>query len=240
MVFLVPARNGSKRIIDKNLCPVLGKPLIEYTFDSIETLKNSIPAYVSTDDERIKPLALARGLFVIDRPPELAADKTTMLDVLVHALDSMPAEDICVLYPTNPLRTSYHVLKAINLWEKPHPPQSTLMSVSPVDHRPYGLMEIGGNGFVKCLHSYGEFFYQSQKTPPLYRANGAIFIIPAKMIKERLINTQLFCKQTIPFVMDSIAGLEIDEYTDIVVIEAMMRYFGFRKADSPALVAVNA
>lgn len=237
IVFIIPARKGSKRLQDKNVFPLFGKPLIEYTFDAVSKFKDQIKTYVTTDDERIMGMAEGRGYEVIKRPPKLADDRTTMLEVLEHAVSVIPGgSDLCVLYPTNPLRTSYHILEAFDVWRIPQHADATLMSVSPVKYRPHGLMERQENGCLKCVHPYGEFFYQDQKQPTLYRANGAIYIIPSHIILSQGVNSQLFNKRTIPYVMDDISGFEIDVPSDIPVAEALMRF----REPAKELVAVNA
>lgn len=224
----------------KNVCSVLGKPLIEYTFETASYFRGVCPVYVSTDDERVSEIAEQFNFNVVKRPLELADDKAKMSDVLEHFVKQLnTTDDVCVLYPTNPLRTHTHVIEALKVWRDKKGevsqdlmglpliiPETTLMSVSPVKYRPFGLMEKQENGFLKCSHSYGELFYQDQSTPPLYRANGAVYIIPAQVILEHRINSQLFNKVTIPYVMDDISGFEIDVPADVPVAEALMRFRG--------------
>jgi CMP-N-acetylneuraminic acid synthetase len=226
LVFIIPARKGSKRITAKNLCSVLGKPLIEYAFDCACFFKGIYPTYVTTDDDRIADMARQFGFNTILRPPELADDKSKMSDVLAHAITKIPGDtkDICVLYPTNPLRNYLHVAAGLREWKNDET-STSLMSVSPVIYRPFGLMELDGK-FLKCVHPYGELFYQGQHTPPLYRANGAIYIIPVKCLEGGLINSQLFGFGTIPFIMDEIDGFEIDNPVDIPMAETLMRFKG--------------
>jgi CMP-N-acetylneuraminic acid synthetase len=230
IVFIIPARKGSKRITAKNLCSILGKPLIEYSFECASFFKGLYPVFITTDDDRIAEMARQFGFSTILRPPELADDKTKMSDVLAHAMTQIPIDtkDICVLYPTNPLRNYSHIVDAIKTWKTVTGPEATLMSVSPVTYRPFGLMTVE-NGVLKCAHPYGELFYQGQTTPPLYRANGAIYIIPASVIRHKQINSQLFNKATIPFIMDSVDGFEIDDPVDIPMAETLMRFRGLTR-----------
>ena len=97
------------------------------------------------------------------------------------------------------------------------------MSVEEVNYRPFGLMDKTDDGFLKCNHPYGEMFYQTQGMPSLYRANGAIYIIPWEMIFDKKINTQLFCKKTIPYVMDKRSSHEIDDPDDLMIAEAYLQ-----------------
>lgn len=223
MIFFVPARKGSKRVEGKNMMNVCGRPLIDWTFHRLAKL-NSLKVFVSSDDQAVLDLAGTYGFEIDKRISSLCDDKAKMSDVLLHYTKQFENEDaVCILYPTSLLRTEEHIAKALNLWKIKGNSNSTLMSVTPVLHRPYGLMEIRENGLLKCCHPYGELFYQSQSMPVSYRANGAIYIIPTKMISSKQINSQLFCKNTIPFVMDTISGHEVDESIDVKVAECYLQ-----------------
>ena len=101
---MIPARGGSKRLLRKNIFPVLGKPMLLYT---IEAAKKSayIPSeniYVSTEDEEINKLASAHCK-VIERPAELAGDKVWTQDVIDHFIfeAGLDDEDIVVVLQAN-------------------------------------------------------------------------------------------------------------------------------------------
>ena len=53
ILVIVPARGGSKGIKKKNIYPVKGKPLINYTDELVNSCKWIDYAVVSTDDEHI-------------------------------------------------------------------------------------------------------------------------------------------------------------------------------------------
>ena len=55
VITLVPARKNSKGIKNKNIYKINGKPLIEYTLDSIKKSKLNIKdCYILSDDQRVK------------------------------------------------------------------------------------------------------------------------------------------------------------------------------------------
>lgn len=204
--------------------------MIWWTFEAIlkSAEKSGHPkekVIVSTDDLRILDLATRLGFTARGRPAHLAGPQTTMLDVLAHHVPDFGSveKSICVLYPTSPFRSAYDIQQARHQWNMNGSLDRSLMSVSPVLHRPYGLMGMDGEGFLACLNKRGEEFYQAQHQPFLYRANGAIYILPVEQIKNRTLNTQLFCEKTIPYVMSESAGFEIDTEHDFLVAEALMR-----------------
>ena len=84
-VCIIPARGGSKGIINKNITPINNKPLISYTIShALESRVDKV--YVTTDSDKIASVATECGAEVIFRPSELAEDTTTTEQTLTHAL----------------------------------------------------------------------------------------------------------------------------------------------------------
>jgi CMP-N-acetylneuraminic acid synthetase len=222
MIFFVPARKGSSRVKLKNTRELGGKPLITWTLEQIERI-GLYHAIVSSDDPEVLALAAREGFHPSPRPEELASSWATMSDVLTYHLPQFKEHAaVCVLYPTSPLRTDDQILQAIKLWQTLGSTSKPVMSVTPVCHRPYGLMKVA-NGFLKCNSSLAEKFYQSQQMPLEYRANGAIFILPTRLIEQKKLNTQLFNETTLPFIMDQTSSLEIDTEEELAIVEAVMK-----------------
>src|SRR5580658_271780 len=66
------ARAGSVGLRNKHLLPLLGRPVIEYTFDHAAVANRLTRVVVSTDCPGVARLAEKRGFEVIDRPACLA------------------------------------------------------------------------------------------------------------------------------------------------------------------------
>lgn len=127
---VVLARKNSKRLPNKNIKLLYGKPLIEYTIDAaiesgvIDTL------VVSTDDENVKKICHGYNkrivgklnndnkiyphwkIKIIDRPSYLATDKVTSEECISHIMDQVEKHDyIILLQVTSPLRTALDIIK---------------------------------------------------------------------------------------------------------------------------------
>src|ERR1041385_6963860 len=126
ILFLIPARGGSKGLPGKNILPLLGKPLIGWTIQTAlkacENVNGKI--VVSTDSKEIAHVAKTFGAEVpFLRPGELAQDNSTSVDVVLHALDFFEKEGenfdyVCMLEATSPQRTEKDILGALNLLEE--------------------------------------------------------------------------------------------------------------------------
>src|SRR5688500_10312081 len=92
-LFLIPARGGSKRIPGKNLRTLAGIPLVAWAGRIARSAATPGDVVVcSTDDQEIASAASTWGIRVLDRPPDLATDTATSLDVAIHALDALAGD----------------------------------------------------------------------------------------------------------------------------------------------------
>ena len=106
-IAIIPARGGSKRLPNKNILLLEGIPLIAHSILYAQENSSIIDeVYVSTDDDKIKEIAIKFGAKVIDRPIALSGDLEPTLSALQHAVNTigLDTENIVLLQPTNPLR----------------------------------------------------------------------------------------------------------------------------------------
>ena len=85
---VVPARSGSKGLPGKYLRPLCGRPLINWSIDTALACEEIDVVVVSTDDQQTAAVAAAAGAEVpFFRPPNLASDSASSIDVVLHALN---------------------------------------------------------------------------------------------------------------------------------------------------------
>ena len=108
---LIPARSGSKRVPDKNIRLLGGKPLIVWTIVMALGITGICDVLVSTDSIEIQTISSAAGAKVPWlRPDQIATDEASSVDVAIHALDWYEKEcgeigGLLLLQPTSPFRT---------------------------------------------------------------------------------------------------------------------------------------
>ena len=121
-LFIIPARGGSKGIPGKNIKLLAGKPLIAYSIEVARQLADDADICVSTDDAEIASVLRDMWLHLpFMRPAELATDRSSTYDVLIHALDHYANlgrnyDTIVLLQPTSPFRTVDDVKKALAIY----------------------------------------------------------------------------------------------------------------------------
>ena len=81
------ARGGSKGLSRKNILPLAGKPLLQYSIDTALASSYINKVFVSTDDAAIANVAKEGGAIVIERPSELATDDSPEWLSWRHAID---------------------------------------------------------------------------------------------------------------------------------------------------------
>ena len=122
---IVPARGGSKRFKKKNLYPILGKPMIQYSLDLLNILEDEVTPFISTDDKEILQYCTNKG-FQMDyiRPSNLAEDDTSIIDVILDAVEWYESKNkislkcVILLQPTSPDRSLNDISRGLSMFKK--------------------------------------------------------------------------------------------------------------------------
>ena len=191
---IIPARGGSKRLPQKNIRPLFGKPLIAWT---IEIAKQSglDRVIVSTDNQEIADIAKEFGAEVpFIRPEHLATDTIGIEDVLKHAYEWMrdkeqfDAEAIVLLLATSPTRQVVHIQNAMNLFEESQSDSVVTVVPALANWNPHWqLVEDPNRGVILFT---GEHITQirtrSQDLPPTWSRNDVAYVLkPSNLYQEK-------------------------------------------------------
>jgi len=128
MVAIIPARIGSKRLKEKNIREVFGKPLLGWVINAANRFVGHSNVYVSTESDKVAEVAKKYWANVIERPEHLAGDDVLTEPVVQHALGEIEKEqgevDIVIwLNASIPeveprdIKAAYIKLMDYNLWE---------------------------------------------------------------------------------------------------------------------------
>ena len=119
---LIPARSGSKRLKDKNILDLGGKPLINWSIEQALGVASIFDVVVSTDSQKIAEISREAGASVPWlRPNNLSTDSTSTVDVAIHALNWYESQvstvdGLLLLQPTSPFRSKETIEKAIDIF----------------------------------------------------------------------------------------------------------------------------
>lgn len=208
---VIPARGGSKGLPGKNIRPVDGKPLLAWTVDAARGSRRVDRLVLSSDDDSIISAARDCGCDVpFRRPPALASDLATSIDVVLHALDQIPGYDVVVLLqPTSPLRSAADIDAACDEMAKMGAP--ACVSVSPTDQSPYWMYRIDARQALEPIMEPPAGVTRRQDLPPVYALNGAIYVAHAGWLRD----TRTFVtRDTVAYVMPRERSIDIDTIED--------------------------
>jgi CMP-N-acetylneuraminic acid synthetase len=190
---LIPARGASKAIPRKNVLPLLGKSLVERTFECARASAALDRVILSTDEPEIAELGRRIGLEVpFQRPGDIAGDTTPMIDVVVHALSTLGQQGytpdaVMVLQPTSPLRRPHHIRDTVALLAT-HPEASGVCTVCPMPKElcPHYLVKMSPDGYLEFFMPDGANYRRRQDVPQAWRRDGTIFLTRTNvLIDER-------------------------------------------------------
>jgi CMP-N-acetylneuraminic acid synthetase len=223
---VIPARGGSKRVTNKNIREVGGKPLIAHSIDQTENSEILNQIIISTEDDEIREVAESYGGNVpFERPQKLATDTASSSDVVLHALDwfrdrNETFDIVAMIQTTTPFRTPEDIDEALRKLMKSD--ADSVVSVSEFDVPPVWAVTKNDEGFLSSYieegYMWGDEVTRSQDTPTLYHPNGAIF---AAHVPEFRYQGGFYTECTLGYEMPRRRSIDIDDPIDLEIARAL-------------------
>lgn len=215
IISIIPARGGSKSIPLKNLSKLNKKPLIYYSIKQSLRCKLISRTIVSTDSVLIAKIAKKYGAEApFLRPKNLSKDTSKDIGFLKHLLKWLRKNEnyrpdlIVQLRPTNPVRNTKMITKAIQLMIK-NTTADSLRSISIPERSPYKMWVKKGKFlkyFMKRISKEKDYFNRDRrKLPIVYWHDGAIDIVRSKTVdnyKDLLGKKVIFFENDFPHLID--------------------------------------
>ncbi len=224
-IAIIPARSGSKGLKDKNIIPVNGRPLIDYSIKAALDSGCFDTVMVSTDSEKYADISRSCGAEVpFLRSEFTSSDTAGTWDAVREVLEGYHAigkefDYVAVLQPTSPLRTAedikgvfamldaYKAENVVTVTETAHPVQWCF----PLDES-------------RSLEEYASSPYSMMRRQELekhYQENGAVYLVNAKKIMDK--NYNLYLDNCSAYIMPRERSIDIDEKIDLVIMESMLQ-----------------
>jgi CMP-N,N'-diacetyllegionaminic acid synthase len=213
---LVPARGGSKGVPGKNVKPLAGHSLLEYTARAARESGVIDRIVLSTDSPEIADAGRRAGLDVpFMRPASLAVDDTPMLPVVQHALaetarSGWSPDIIVLLQPTSPLRRPDHIRDAVNLLRDTNADSVVTVVEVPRHLSPDYVMRID-EGRLKPFLPDGPRVTRRQDARAAYSRDGTVYAF-RRVTLERF--GSIYGEDSRPLLLDSSESLSIDSPSD--------------------------
>lgn len=215
---IIPARGGSKGLVNKNILPLLGHPLISYSIKAGLESKLISRVIVSTDSNVIAERSLKYGAEVpFKRPDELAQDDTLDIDVFIHALSWLKENEgycpnfVVQLRPTSPVRKVDMIDGSIEKFANSNYDSLRVVTESPIS--PFKMWRIDSNNNILCplltLENVNEpYNAPRQSLPRTFWQIGTLDIIRPEVIIE---TKSMSGSRILPVVVSSEFAVDIDD-----------------------------
>jgi CMP-N-acetylneuraminic acid synthetase len=228
ILVFIGARGGSKGVKGKNFRPLLGTPLIVYTIRQALNWDKAARVIVSTDSKEIADIAREAGAEVpFLRDASLATDTASkglaIKDALIRCERHFNERYDCVvdLDVTAPIRTREDLDKCLELYLEKKP--KTLFSVVEAHKNPYfNMVEKKGNGNYEVCNQFNGGIRRRQDAPAVYAMNASIYFYDRDYVLASA-DPSPFSDRTQVYVMDDVAGVDIDREVDFKYVEFLAK-----------------
>ena len=227
-VAFIPVRGGSKSIPLKNIKPISGKPLVYWTVKAACGCKYLDKVYVATDSEKIKETVdgfktgieadLLKKAEVIGRSAESASDTASTEFAMLEFAANYDFDNIVLVQATSPLIQADDLDRGFEAFMTPG--TDSVLSVVKQKRFHWGTDE---NGYAHPTN-YDVFHRPRRQEFDGYLVENGAFYISSK---ADLLKSQNRVSGNIKAVeMNEDTFFEIDEPSDWVIIEALMKKNG--------------
>lgn len=215
---IIPAKEKSQGITNKNIATLAHKPLIDYTFQAAKSCQLIEHIIVSTDSEVITNLAKQENLEVFARSKDHTTDNARLEDVILEMTEIIQNyENIILLQPTSPLRTNIDIAQAIHTFENAD--AKSCFSVCSPDLHPYKMIMENKNGDLETIRRREDLNSPRQSLPKAYQQNGAIYIFNTQ---EFMAKKSFFLTPLSLYNMPQERSIDIDTELDLKIAEYLL------------------
>ena len=226
---VIPARSGSKGLLDKNILLLKDHPLLSYSIVAATSADCVTRVICSTDSQKCAEIAINYGAEVpFLRPKQYAQDDSTDFDVFFHLLKQLQQNEnynpdiVIQLRPTSPLRYPRMIDEAIQVFNNSKNADS-LRAISYPDHSPYKMWKIDKKNFMKPLlqipNNPEPYNTNRQSLPEIYAQTGSIDVIRRTTITKKMSMTGT---NILPFFIANKYFVDIDNQIGFSLCEILL------------------
>jgi len=217
------ARGGSKGLPAKNIKPLLGKPLIQYSIDVALHTSGVDKVFVSTDDNDIAKVSRLNGAIVIDRPVELAQDDSLEWQAWQHAISWVKErygefEEFISLPATSPLRSVKDVESAI--LRKSDIGADVCIAITPASRSPYfNMVKKSSTNLIELVNKSVNSISRRQDSPEVFDITTVVYVANTEFIMK---NNSLFDGTVTSIEVPKHRAVDIDDIYDFNFAESIL------------------
>jgi len=228
IIGLIPARSGSKRVLDKNIRLLDGHPLMAYTISA--ALESGVfdDVVVSTDSETYAAVARHYGAEVpCLRPEQLATSTSPDIEWVEHVLRHLEErgrdyDSFSILRPTSPFRQAETIRRAWQQFQAETGVDS-LRAVERVSQHPGKMWVVRANRMLPLmpLSPAEQPWHSTQMAalPEVHVQNASLEIAWSRVVRE---GRNIAGVVLMPFMTTPAEGFDINSEYDWSYAEALI------------------
>lgn len=228
VIAIIPARGGSKGLPGKNIRPLLGKPLINWSIECAQSSRFVDQICVTTESEEIAAVSMDAGVEVpFLRPAYLADDTATSFSVVTHAIDfyrnlGSEFEYLVLLEPTSPIRKNTDIDTMLQKLEDRCNDFDAIITVGIPSTHPYLMQRIVGDLLEPFLPSV-PMGLRRQDYERVYFPYGVAYICKTQVLIDEC---TFYPQRSTHHLIDRYQCFDIDDIHDFICVEQVMRHEG--------------
>ena len=217
-LIFIPARSGSKRIKNKNIKKINGKPLIYWTIKYAKKYANNEDILVSSDSNIIQKISSDEKIKFFKRPKNISGDNANVYFAVVHALKKIEIKKkykyIALLQPTSPIRPKNIISNGINILKR----NKQFQNLIHLERTSYKI------GFLSKINEWQPLYnytVRGQDITNQFRPSGCLFLY----LRKDFENYKKFIKRkNYGFIQkEKIETVNIDNEEDFVKLKFLLK-----------------
>ena len=224
---IIPARSGSKRLINKNIQTINGKTLLEYAIQTSIDSGVFSEIVVTSDDRSYLEIASQYKVVLHLRPPSLSGDFCKLRTLVRYLLEIYYAEgnafeNMALVIPTSPLRSADDLRMASALLDK-HQGINGVMSVSTLRYPPKHSLKINKiTGLVEPMFP-DDIDIQHTELEKGYIHDGSVIFVRTKRFMQY---EDFYMPRMMPYYVSEERAMDINTPNDLRIARFMMGEHG--------------
>ncbi len=227
IICIIPAREGSVGLKNKNIKKINGKPLIYWPINAAKKSKLIDTIIVSSDSKKVKKLAKNYNVACpFLRPKKISGNNSKISEAIIHALNFYKKREfqtfdyLILLEPTSPLTDHVDIDKSLKIIIKNKKIDSLVSITENSTSHPQFNFKLGEKNLLKKFLKL-KSDVNRQDLSKLFYLSGNLYI---SKISSYLKTKSFTQKKTFGYVVDKWKASEIDDLVDFIKTESIMKY----------------
>ncbi len=227
-IAFIPARSGSKRVVNKNIRKLGAHPLLAYSIEAAIQSKIFDAIICATDNEEYAQIARHYGAEVpFLRPPSISDDNSPDIEWVTWMLQNLASlgrhyEVFSILRPTSPFRLPETIQRAWTEFEN-EPFADSLRAIEKCKQHPGKMWIVQGKRMLPLMPFSNKQvpWHSSQYSalPLIYAQNASLEMAWTRVPLEK---SSIAGQTIIPFISEGFEGFDINQPEDWILAEYLM------------------